>query len=132
MLMAVEDLFYEVAGELFYSPWREDARPLAGLVHALHVFSNVTEFMNAALRYPEFSNRSEDIAAYCNKLNWQLRIGLRQIPDNRMSSEGDRILEEVRRVARSASLRTSEIPEELRSHMLKWKDRYPNLAIAMA
>ncbi|MGI9456282.1 MAG: aKG-HExxH-type peptide beta-hydroxylase, partial [Aeoliella sp.] len=51
-LFAVEDHepFFDnaiqdaVGEEVFYSPWREDPRPLYGLFHAMHVFTSVGHF----------------------------------------------------------------------------------------
>lgn len=40
-IMAVHDLWYDGEGELFYSPFRNDARPIDGLFHAAYSFHNV-------------------------------------------------------------------------------------------
>jgi HEXXH motif-containing protein len=46
-LVALMDLFpllEPVAGETFYAPWRDDPRPLAGLLHGTYAYTGVTAF----------------------------------------------------------------------------------------
>jgi len=43
-LMDMFTLVRPVAGEVFYAPWRDDPRPLAGLLHGTYAFSGVAAF----------------------------------------------------------------------------------------
>ncbi|MFF4502677.1 HEXXH motif domain-containing protein [Streptomyces sp. NPDC001401] len=38
---------FEECGDLFYAPWRDDPRPLGGLVHGAYAFSGVARFWRA-------------------------------------------------------------------------------------
>lgn len=46
-LVALMDLFpllESATGELYYAPWRDDPRPLAGLLHGTYAFAGITGF----------------------------------------------------------------------------------------
>jgi HEXXH motif-containing protein len=51
-LVALMDLFplaRTVRGELFYAPWRDDPRPIVGLLHGTYAFTGVTGFWRRQL-----------------------------------------------------------------------------------
>jgi len=53
VLSAIEDVAPLVTGDnggLFYAPWREDPRPLSGLLHGVYSFLGVTDFWLHELR----------------------------------------------------------------------------------
>ncbi len=126
-LMAGETLFEDVDGAIYYSPWREDPRPLTGLFHALYVFANVWAFMRLAQARPEFSDMRPEIEAECDRLRWQLEIGLRQIPRDRILPAGEAILGDVEQVARLAAI--ADAPDRVIQHMRGWRNRNPGLAL---
>src|SRR5262249_37748051 len=43
-LMDLFDLLEPVAGERFHAPWRDDPRPVVGLLHGTYAFTGVTSF----------------------------------------------------------------------------------------
>ena len=67
----------ETSGE-FYSPWRDDLRPLSGLLHAIYVYIAVSQFWFSVLRSGETSALR---TAYCVdqavRATLQLRIASR-------------------------------------------------------
>ncbi len=129
MLMAVEDLFEDVEGEYFYSPWREDPRPLIGLLHGLHVFANVKRFLQRALSHSASAEIAADIAERSARLGWQLRIGLEQVPRERLHAGGIRIIDDIRSVAESDSEPFADPPQALLEHMDRWQQLNPGFAL---
>jgi HEXXH motif-containing protein len=126
-LMAGEELFDEVDGAIWYSPWREDPRPLTGLFHALYVFANVWNFLQRALEEAAFAPIRDEIAEDCVRLRWQLAIGLDQVPMHRIFPVGREILEDVRAIATGIE---GAPPELVARHLTAWHRRNPALAIA--
>ena len=48
---------------VFYSPWRDDARPLNGIIHGLYVFLNVSNFWKEVIEKKIFADNLErDVA----------------------------------------------------------------------
>jgi HEXXH motif-containing protein len=54
--------FMEPSDELFHAPWRDDPRPLSGLLHGAYSFSAVTEFWDR--RRTVDSGRAKDLAHF--------------------------------------------------------------------
>ena len=65
---------------LYYSPWRDDPRPLHGILHAAYVYVPVTEFWISVYRQPDLA---VDVSAYAHdrvlRYLAQLRLGLHQL-----------------------------------------------------
>ena len=60
LLMELAPLHGVASGQLFYSPWRDDPRPLTGLVHGLYAGIAVAEFW----RIEDQSGRGSPVAAF--------------------------------------------------------------------
>lgn len=66
--------------EIVYSPWREDPRPVMGLFHALFTFTEVAEFLRAAVRSDVLSAVNARAAARrCLAHVGRLEIGIQEI-----------------------------------------------------
>jgi HEXXH motif-containing protein len=128
-LMAGEELFDDADGAIRYSPWRDDPRPLTGLFHALYVFTNVWHFLQSALYHAEFAAMHDEIVEECMRLRWQLAIGLRQVPMDRVSPPGRDILDDVHAVAAGAE---GEPPASVMRHLAAWRRSNPALAVVAA
>ena len=67
----------------FYSPWRNDPRPLYGVFHAVYVFSRVQQFWLNVLRASCTPEAQREFAAQrCGTLNLQLVRGLAELEAN--------------------------------------------------
>ncbi|WP_158222670.1 aKG-HExxH-type peptide beta-hydroxylase [Rhodopirellula sp. MGV] len=63
-----------------YSPWRDDPRPIYGLLHAVYVFERVLEFWLSAIESGDLSTGDQQFAAYrAAKLAGQLELSLDQL-----------------------------------------------------
>lgn len=81
-------------GQQFYSPWRDDPRPVHALLHAVHVFCKVARFF---LRMLESQDRYHEwMVKRLRRLTGQLRIGFRQLRSCEFTECGQEILEDLR------------------------------------
>ncbi len=64
--------------EIYYSPWREDPRHISGVLHAVFVFTNVSELLDRLSR-----SNPQDAYLSCRKLDnlIRLRIGIAVLKD---------------------------------------------------
>ncbi|TVQ85315.1 MAG: hypothetical protein EA400_15595 [Chromatiaceae bacterium] len=77
--LSVRD-FDPVADEQFYSPWREDPRPLYGLLHATYVFERVLDYWLAVFEHATLGQRvSQYAAARVASLRIQLEVASQQL-----------------------------------------------------
>lgn len=68
----------------YYSPWRNDPRPLRGILHALYVYTPVCEFWLNLYRSDSLNNSTDErlkdyVSAQLIVLTLQLQIGLDQL-----------------------------------------------------
>ena len=63
LLEAVVDLVLPGSSALYYSPWREEDRPVRGVLHGLFVFRAVHDFYTACLAASEHSLNERDYMA---------------------------------------------------------------------
>jgi HEXXH motif-containing protein len=135
MLMATQDVLGSSLDKLFYSPWRNDARPLHGLFHALHVFSGVADFYSRAENTPSLKAYKEHIASRRIQLCYQLRLGLAQVPKDDLSPLGRSIYEfmkgQLKRHETAIGPLSPELPDEIATHLKNWIKRYPELALEL-
>jgi HEXXH motif-containing protein len=124
---------WNLGGEArLYSPFREDARPIEGLFHALHVFSSVASFLASAERLPEIAHFAGAIRGRRQEVIRQLQIGLLQLPWHGLTAQGKRIMDGVREdiaqfEAEFGAL-CDPLPERLAAHARAWISRHPELA----
>lgn len=129
LLMSVEPLTGNISPDArFYSPWRPDPRPIAGLFHGLYVFSEVLSFLAA------LADRGAcfDTAAITHRMTiiaHRLRLGLSQVPREHLAPLGAAILDEVE-VKTEEHLLTLDTatPLLLRDHLHQWLSSHPDLA----
>ncbi len=64
----------------FYSPWRDDQRPLSGLLHALYVYIAVSQFWYSVSRSGETTGARKDyVEDQAVRATLQLRIAIHQL-----------------------------------------------------
>jgi len=83
---------------IFYSPWRDDSRPLNGIIHGLYVFLNVSKFWHQVISKNLFSNiEEEDISVRrYHTLASQLKKAIDQeLPFECLSDFGKKLLNQL-------------------------------------
>jgi HEXXH motif-containing protein len=132
LLMEVEPVLAEEPGELFYSPWRDDPRPLYGLVQAIHVFTGVIDFYRHAERAVPLARHQGEFRARRQEICSQLRLGLVQVPDRRLTPLGREIIagvdQEVADHEAELGLSGVGLPPLLADHLRAWRRRNATLA----
>ncbi|MGH7896456.1 MAG: aKG-HExxH-type peptide beta-hydroxylase, partial [Candidatus Binatia bacterium] len=125
-LFCIEELgpFFDPAGPDpladadYYSPWREDLRPLHGILHAVYVFIPVFRFWSTVLATAEIPRRLLGfVRQRLASLSAQLRIGIAQLRRYAQFTEfGAAVFEEICReverleVGSAQPARTLDLP----------------------
>jgi HEXXH motif-containing protein len=134
-IMDTESVVLEDPSERFYSPWRRDPRPLSGLLHALYVFSGVIEFLTRALTSPIMVAERKYLEGQRVAIYHKLRIGLKQVPEQRLTLIGREIIEDIRRCLSfqesDLSPGIGQVPAHIYQHLEAWKSEHPELASAV-
>nr|WP_286169357.1 HEXXH motif-containing putative peptide modification protein [Actinospica acidiphila] len=134
-LMHVEPLLRRPNGstgrpELFHAPWRDDPRPLEGLIQGVYAFFGVTRFWHAHRRDPDAAQGS---LAHFEFALWRDAVSATLDTvrgHDRLSSLGHRLLGSLTRIC--AEWLTEAVPyEELRlareaadSHRARWREHH--------
>ena len=112
----LDDRIHSTNEARFYSPWRNDPRPLYGVFHAVYVFSRVQQFWFNVLQDTSAS-RQEFAAQRCATLSLQLEAGLAELESNADFSDlGEKIFGTLQREVEEmrskidAIILTSEMP----------------------
>jgi HEXXH motif-containing protein len=130
-VMDTERLSSEDPNQRFYSPWRPDPRPLSGLIHALYVFSGVIEFLTRVAAHSSMATRLTLLQAQRTAIYHRLRIGLKQVPQDKLTPLGTEIIEDVgRRLERQADALgagNQQMPDYIRDHLATWNAEHPEL-----
>jgi HEXXH motif-containing protein len=127
------DMFGAVdPNEKFYSPWRDDPRPLSGLLHAIYVFSGVATFYAGAIDTLDTQERVELVRRRQAKLYHQLRIALAQIPKERLTEAAAPIVRAIEDLVDSQAPLAADgaIMQLLESHLRDWCERNPALSLS--
>jgi HEXXH motif-containing protein len=131
ILMATREVIGEARARLYYSPWRDDARPLLGLFHALHVFSQIDEFYARAEQSPAFEDYRDYIAARRVDIYRQLRVGMQQVREDELPEVGREIYgfiaEQLDRREKEQDKRYSRLSPEMIDHLGKWCRKHPEI-----
>lgn len=123
---------FDAAEGLYYSPWRDDARPLNGLFHGAFVFTAVAGLLTRLLEVPEYRRHFGYVEQNLYKVTSQVRVALDQVPISRLTEDGKEVLEamkaDISRLTRRRSRVTNHLDVQLRDHADKWMAAYPQLA----
>ncbi len=119
----------------FYSPWRNDPLPLAGLLHALYVLTGVAEFLLLAEATTGLSEEHGLLRDRRRLLVEQLRLGYAQVRLEHFTLAGQRLLTGLRAVIdrheRELNLPGDRLPEALVAHLRQWCAGHLHLAVAV-
>lgn len=119
--------------KLFYSPWRADARPLFGLIHALYVFTGVSAFFRSLCR----ASSDEQLRSFCafrqKDILERLAVGCAQVQMADLDTEGQALIfwirERLRVTAMEFEVNLGQPTGERLAHMATWKQSYPELYV---
>jgi hypothetical protein len=135
VLMSVIPLTGDVGpDEFFYSPWRPDPRPLAGLLHGLYVFSEVLRFLTRVAQ--QDLSDSETLRERITVVAHRLQRGLAQVPRQRVHPLALELLDEIEsnvvHSIRSLGIVLRSAPSFLDDHLQQWLSMHPDLATRVA
>lgn len=118
--------------EIYYSPWREDARHISGVFHAVFVFTNVSQLLEKlSQKYPSNHYLME------RKLDnlFRLELGIEVLKEFNFSKSLAKIFvkelqEEISLLKKNyADYDRSILIESQKNHLRKWSQRHPNLPL---
>jgi HEXXH motif-containing protein len=131
LLMEARLLFEPEPGRLYYSPWRDDPRPLHGLFHALHVFSGVVDFYQHALATASLRAHHDTFRERSVQICWQLRTGLSQVSSAPLTAAGRQIIDSIHAELRELESALGGLPETMpptqQRHLDNWRAQNPAL-----
>ncbi len=131
VLMATREVIGEAKERRYYSPWRDDARPLLGLFHAIHVFAEIYEFYGRARHSPAFADYKDYVAARRDEIRRQLRVALQQIRADELPPLGREIYDFISGRLDSGESepgnRRALLSPDMVTHLEKWCQQYPEL-----
>lgn len=68
------DLIRPFSRETFYSPWRDENRPLRGVLHGLFVFRAILDFYEILLKKSIFKNAHDYLSDRISKIKSEIRL----------------------------------------------------------
>lgn len=134
-LLMLDRLITNNTGEaVHYSPWRDDPRPLSGLLHAVYSFVTVIDFYHQMLDSPEASGfAAADITARAYRVMRQVGSGLDELRTHATFSQlgaafVQAVAEHIDRCRRDFPLPPVEVRRELdarhEEHRSTWLARH--------
>jgi HEXXH motif-containing protein len=134
--MDAQPLLSDNGPGLFYSPWRDDPRPLPMLLHALYVFAGVSQFFVRVEAVPPLAAYHDRLRQRRRTIAQQLRLGMAPVPAAAFTPEGRLLLQGIEEVIgrqeRDLALPLPRLPEGLAAHLLRWRQAHPHLAPQVA
>jgi HEXXH motif-containing protein len=129
LLMVLEKLFDDDNDKRYYSPWRDDPRPLQGLFHGIYVFSELIDFYERAETLSNMQRYLNQIRYRKSELVHRVRIALEQIPYSSLTSTGMKIVESIRSKLDHYDTNAEPLPNHLKNHLVLWKNTNPQLVL---
>jgi HEXXH motif-containing protein len=119
--------------EIYYSPWRDDPRPLSGILQGIYVFQAVLEFWHKILKtdIPVLQEKRLQQKVYSAKK--QLLTALKVLTTNaKFSLIGQALIEAIEENIDRVEPEISQIEQQqidlrLKEHQQKWEAANPNL-----
>lgn len=131
-LMEVDPLLDERPGESFYSPWRPDPRPMYGLIHAIHVFLGVLQYLRGGEVAAGLEEHSAAFRERRRIVCSQVNLGLLQVDEARLTPTGRDVIASIRDEFREHVEEVGGLPTELpypqALHLRTWLESHPELA----
>jgi HEXXH motif-containing protein len=136
-LLAIDPLICGPTGEaIYYSPWRDDPRPLSGVLHATYTFLAILDFCEQVLATTDPEVDPERVRARMYEASSKIRIGLATLQEQaELTPLGAALVGALqeRYTARSAHLPAvnatsrEEIDGRMRQHREQWDQQYADL-----
>lgn len=117
------------AEEILYSPWRDDARHMAGVLHAAFVFERVCEYYRRYLKRKENRRMRKRYALMSARIS--LANEVLASDEANLTPHGVNLVEQinarsVRHALESGFRFDASIHAQLREHYQNWTARYPS------
>jgi len=112
---------------VFYSPWRDDPRPIEGLLHALYVFSEVYYFYRKAEDILSLKMHTERFRCRKSMLYHQIKLCLSQVPDNILTPLGQSFINSIKNFIDKEKDDSIQLPIEVKDHLNKWREMNKDL-----
>lgn len=129
-IMDFYPLIKDVKSNLYYSPWRNDPRPLSGLLHGLFVFTYVVNFLDMCLKSSSFYGSGEFIINRLNIHLYRLKAGFAQINSDTLTDYGKLLFnivqESFERIAKQ-HIAYRPYPDNIIKHFQQWETDNPAL-----
>jgi len=100
VIIGIEPIFKD-GGQLFRSPWRDDSRPIGGIVHGVYVFTQVLRFFHLAL--PDLSSSASEMYKLVQN---QLYVAHNQLPPHFFTGLGVDMMADLKSVLEEISSAT--------------------------
>ncbi|MER5362290.1 HEXXH motif-containing putative peptide modification protein [Streptomyces sp. NPDC002785] len=135
-LLPLDPLIADDTGEaVHYSPWRDDARPLSGLLHAVYSFVSVADFYQAVLDTPDAGGLDpQSVVDRAYRVVRQVRDGLgglraaaalTPLGTTFVDAVTDRIEACDRTLPPPPPAERRRIDAERTAHRARWDERHP-------
>ena len=125
----------EQSEQKFYSPWREDPRPLSGLFHGIYVFSAIANFYERIETISSMKNCLNRLRQRRSLICHRLRLAIEQLPEDKLTTTGKKIVqsinEELDRHDLSLGHLNRKLPFPLRDHLRRWSEDNKELSISI-
>ncbi|TQE28984.1 hypothetical protein Sipo8835_04495 [Streptomyces ipomoeae] len=140
-LLPLDPLIIDDTGEaVHYSPWRDDPRPLSGLLHAVYSFTSVADFYRALLDTPDVGGLDpRHVVNRVYRVVRQVRDGLSELrAAATLSPLGAAFVDAVTAridacdgvLPAPASGDRRRIDAERAAHRARWDERHPAVPVA--
>lgn len=129
-LLMVTEVLFQASGEKYYSPWRNDPRPLGGLLHGVYVFSELIDFYQQAENLPNMKISKNQLRSRRSDLVHKVRIALEQVPFDRLTPLGLKIIECIKIKLYSQNI-IEPLPSNIKNHIKTWILTNPKLSLQL-
>ena len=133
-ILNLDPIFVEGnAEEIYYSPWRDDPRPLGGILQGTYVFQAVLEFEHKLLRTDMPILQEKRLQQRVYTVKKQLQTALKVLKTNAgFSSIGRGLIEGIEENIDRVEPEIPQIEQQLidlrlKEHQRKWEAENPNL-----
>jgi hypothetical protein len=128
-ILAFEQIHSGSEEARYYSPWRNDIRPLKGLFHAVYVFNRVLSFYYSIDMKMLTENEQQTVMYKRSLIYHKIKLGLWQIPHAVLEPTALAVYQSI--IARMKLIKqtrneqlTINVQQELTDHIEQWCQKY--------
>jgi hypothetical protein len=116
--------------ELYYSPWRDDPRPIRGLIHAIYVFTGIYQYYFNFLQNPAHLSllslpEQDHLKFRYNLIHYELELSFMQLASNdlELNALGKKLINklyDIYKISIGTQINAG-YPRSIREHIKKWR-----------